>query len=156
MKLYKALNKASLWIISSGRDRREIKKIHTAFRLKTYAQKANANTSGYLKYPPVWQIDFLMGHNATGFQKNPYVPEINLCYLTTLNTTFNTTAAAWTGDGAPIEVDVSLTFQESRANERQDIANMNNAELGADLLKARNFDKTKARIEGVVAQNNLN
>ena len=46
------------------------------------------------------------------------------CYLQNFNATFNTTAAAWHQDGSPIEVDVSMTFQESRALERNDIENL--------------------------------
>ena len=53
---------------------------------------------------------------------NNYMPNIKPCYLTGLETTFNsTTVAMHKGTGAPVEVDISLAFQEERVLVRQDL-----------------------------------
>jgi hypothetical protein len=124
-------------IAKNATDAAAINLIHRKFRAKSYAQKSQGSAA-FLKYPPIWEIDFIQGYTNTGFTKNPFLPEINLCYLTSVNTTFNTTAAAW----APSEVDVSLTFQETRANERDDILNM---ETLQDIEQARQYDRTSGK-----------
>ena len=52
------------------------------------------------------------------------LPSIFASYLQNFNATFNTTAPTWYKDGAPLEVDISMTYQESRALERNDIENL--------------------------------
>lgn len=137
-------------IAKTQQDAYTINKIHRKFRAKTYASKGNDNSSAFLKYPPIWEIDFIHGHDDAGFKKNPYMPEINLCYLTTVNTTFNTTAAAWAPTGAPIEVDISLTFQETRANERNDILGLAAADF-AGMASARQYDRTRGTATNLYA-----
>jgi hypothetical protein len=128
-------------IAKNATDAAAINLIHRKFRAKSYAQKSQGSAA-FLKYPPIWEIDFIQGYTNTGFTKNPFLPEINLCYLTSVNTTFNTTAAAWAPSGSPIEVDVSLTFQETRANERDDILNMESLQ---DIEQARQYDRTSGK-----------
>ena len=128
-------------IAKNATDAAAINLIHRKFRAKSYAQKSQGSAA-FLKYPPIWEIDFIQGYTNTGFTKNPFIPEINLCYLTSVNTTFNTTAAAWAPSGSPIEVDVSLTFQETRANERDDILSMESLQ---DIEQARQYDRTSGK-----------
>ena len=70
-----------------------------------------------LTYPPMFKIGFYSGK-----QKNPYMPNIKDCYLTSLQTTFNeSTNAVFKGTGAPIEISIAMSFQEERTLVRQDL-----------------------------------
>lgn len=113
-------------IAKSQNEALAIKQIHHRFRKYMYAgrlgQKADA--AGFLTYPSIWEIAFITGINDKGVTTNKFIPGIMACYLQNFNATFNTTAAAWHQDGAPLEVDISMTFQESRALERNDIENL--------------------------------
>tara|TARA_Y100000004_G_C8942744_1_gene424847 strand:- start:1100 stop:2269 length:1170 start_codon:yes stop_codon:yes gene_type:complete len=106
----------------------EIKKIHEFFRLNMYAGRDESNeaaTAAFLDYPSVWEIDFLTGITAEGIVPNKFLPGIYACYLQNFNATFNTTGPAYHHDGSPLEVDISMTFQEARALEKNDISNLN-------------------------------
>ena len=108
-------------------DALQIKKIHEFFRTNMYAGRVGgreASSSALLKYPSVWEIDFLTGITDKGITPNKFLPAIYASYLQNFNATFNTTAPTWYKDGAPLEVDISMTYQESRALERNDIENL--------------------------------
>lgn len=148
-------------------DADQIRQIHKLFREKIYAEKPRAELTAFLRYPPLWEIDFIKGYTAGSFKKNEFLPTINLCYLTAFNTTFNTTAPAWGPGGTPIEVDVSMTFQESRVNERGDIKALdgdsfsqfqNGANDAAQLQAARQYNRGTGGIEsyGPTIDNDLN
>ena len=49
------------------------------------------------------------------------MPQIMDCHLTNLSVTYNGTTNAFHKDGAPVETDLSMTFQEARAIVRQDL-----------------------------------
>ncbi len=49
------------------------------------------------------------------------MPNIKPCYLTSLESTFNETANTFHHQGQPLEVNLSLSFQEERAMVRQDL-----------------------------------
>ena len=49
------------------------------------------------------------------------MPQILDCHLTGLSVTYNSTANSFHKDGAPVETDVSLTFQETKTIVRQDL-----------------------------------
>jgi hypothetical protein len=132
-------------IATSRAEAAMIKSINDFFRINMYGGDASdidfeneagaqaAADSGlidtYLAYPPVWEIDFVTEVPGTyKMPMNPYLPKIFSCYLGGFNSTFNTTSAAWFSDGAPLEVDISLTFQETRALNRKDIANLQSLE----------------------------
>ena len=70
-----------------------------------------------LVYPPLFHISFYSEGRI-----NEYLPKIKPCYLTALDSTFNATSSTFHQDtGAPIEVDIALTFQEERVLVRQDL-----------------------------------
>ena len=115
-------------IAESQRESDMIQAINHFFRVNMYggAEKDDGQPiNAWLQYPPVWEIDFLQGLGQKGAKMNPYLPKIFSCYLGGFNSTFNTTSAAWHKDGAPLEVDISLTFQETRALTQADIYNLN-------------------------------
>mgnify|MGYP001338228415 CR=1 FL=1 len=111
-------------VASSEADATMIKKIDHFFRANMYGgneAQGDSKFNAFLSYPPIWEIDFLESVGFEGAKFNPYLPKIFACYLGGFNATFNTTAAAWHPGGAPLEVDVSLTFTESRALNAIDI-----------------------------------
>jgi len=96
------------------KETEEAKRIERTFRKSLYPKRVGAIA---LTYPPMFKIGFYSGR-----QKNPYMPNIKDCYLTSLQTTFNeSTNAVFKGTGAPIEVSIAMTFQEERTLVRQDL-----------------------------------
>jgi hypothetical protein len=70
-----------------------------------------------LKYPPTWRVFFYDGNGNV----NKYIPGIYELYLTDLNTTLNLAASIFHDDGSPIEVDITIGFEETKALTRQEI-----------------------------------
>ena len=95
------------------KDTLAIKTICEIFQQYMYPE----GTDLLLKYPPTWQVRFFDGKG----QINSYIPGIYELYLTSLTTTFNSSTNIFRDDGSPVEVDVSLGFQETKALTRQEI-----------------------------------
>ena len=69
-----------------------------------------------IQYPAHFEIQFFQGEDP-----NPFMPKITTCHLTSLGTTYNSTSNIFHADGAPVETDVSLQFQEIKTLTRQDL-----------------------------------
>jgi hypothetical protein len=96
-------------------DSSTIKNIQNFFRELMYADTAG---QGYLlSYPAKWKIQF---KNHLG-DRNPFYPQIFESYLTNFQTSFNGSGHLHHRDDAPTEVDISLTFQETRVLTQDDI-----------------------------------
>ena len=95
------------------KDTSAIKTICEIFQQYMYPE----GTDLLLKYPPTWQVTFFDGKGEI----NSYIPGIYELYLTSLTTTFNSSTNIFRDDGSPVEVDVSLGFQETKALTRQEI-----------------------------------
>ena len=87
--------------------------IENVFRKYMYPEKSGAVS---LRYPAKFTIDFYNGE-----KKNKYMPKIMDTYLVNCTTTYNSTTNAFHEDGQPVEVDMSLTFQETRPLTRHDL-----------------------------------
>jgi hypothetical protein len=105
-----------------------IKYIHSTFRHYTYASMKAGRSNMTLDFPPVWTIKFVDLNYATG--ENPYIPRIYSCYLTQVESTFNSDANVYFNNSAPLQVDISLQFQETRVLTRNDIEDMEKDKLG--------------------------
>lgn len=70
-----------------------------------------------LAYPSTWEIKF---NNADG-SENKFISKIYSCYLTSLSATFNGSTNLFHEDGSPVETDVNVTFQETKALTQDDI-----------------------------------
>lgn len=104
-------------VAESQEESRDIKNIQNYFREFMYAD--TDNSVGYvLKYPAKWSISFKRGGTA---DDNFYLPKIYESYLTSFQTTFNSSSHLTFADGAPTEVDMSVTFQETRVLTQNDI-----------------------------------
>lgn len=120
-------------IAKSAKESEIIYDIHSMFRHYTYASMKPGKSNMTLDFPPVWTIKFVDLNFTTG--ENPYIPRIYSCYLTQVESTFNSDANMYFNDSAPLQVDISLQFQETRVLTRNDIENMENdkfADRGID------------------------
>jgi len=113
-------------VSTSDKESRRILEIHRFFRKYAYADSDPKTNNIFLKFPPSWTISFMDKNGA----KNDFLPEIFDCYLVSLETTFNSTTNTFHGDGAPLEVDINLSYQETRVLNRADIENANNPNYG--------------------------
>lgn len=120
-------------IARSEAEAKEIQRIHKTFRKYTYADSNGNQQNLTLRYPPVWRIRFLDGQK----NENKYIPKIYSCYLQGVTSTFNSTSPTFHTDGSPLEVDVNISFQETRVLTRFDIETMGDDEnrgIGSDGL----------------------
>lgn len=123
-------------------DSNAIRSMHNFFRKYTYAEGDGTNNI-ILSYPPVWTIRFY----ANG-KENEYFPKIFSCYLSSTTSVFNSSSNMFRPDGAPIEVDITLAFQETRMLTRQDIikleAGVSDVEkLQSDNVNSRTIDSVR-------------
>lgn len=101
-------------IAESPKESQMAKNIERSFRKFLYPKRAGSIA---LVYPPLFDIEFYSNSAI-----NPYMPRIKPCYLTSCETTFNEASTAFhAGTGAPMEVSISLGFQEERVLVRQDL-----------------------------------
>lgn len=110
-----------------GRTRQDtqiIREIHNTFRINVYPKALRNEVNVYLEYPPVWTVKFL---NGPGGEENQWLPKLYQCYLTQLSTNINPTALMYKVDHSPAELQLSLTFQETRTLMRYDIEDELNA-----------------------------
>lgn len=115
-------------IATSRKESDTIRDIHSKFRRFTYASQRGGGSNMILDFPPVWTIRFLDGKSETG--ENKFIPRIYSCYLTQVESTFNSDANLYFDNSAPLVVDISLQYQETRALTRNDIISMDNDSAG--------------------------
>lgn len=104
----------------SKKEAEAIKNIVSTFREYMYPEGKDV----VLSYPPIWSISF---YDRDGVV-NPYLPKIFDSYLTGMTATFNASTNIFHEDGSPVETDVSLTFQETRALTKKDIQDLEKGE----------------------------
>ena len=73
-----------------------------------------------LTYPPIWSMKFYEGSG----RENRKIPRIYDCYLTGMTATYNGTTNMFHEDGSPIETDISIQFQETKALTLSDIVGL--------------------------------
>ena len=106
-------------MVAESRDEAEqVRLIENTFRKFLYPKQQG--TDYLLEYPPFFKIEFirLSGGDAA---PNKNMPFIHYSYLLNMNTTFNAGTNLYHTEGQPTEVDLSLTFQESKALIREDL-----------------------------------
>ena len=89
--------------------------------IRTHMYAASASDGYLLSYPAKWKIKFVLGGST---RRNPFLPQIYESYLTNFQTTYNSSSHLTFADGAPTEIDVSMTFQETRVLTQNDIAGL--------------------------------
>ena len=107
-------------IAKSQYENNVIKEIVKHFRKQmypgTYDIEALGGASIGFKFPHLFQIDFTYKG-----MRNRNIPKIHLCYLRNVSTTINPTGGAMRRDGAPNEVDLTLSFVEHKTLDKKDI-----------------------------------
>jgi len=103
-------------IATSQKDSDTIRNILERLRLNAYPS-GNRFT---LKYPSEFNIKVL---NRDDTVNKYYSPTYN-CFLLSMSSSYNTTANSFYKDGAPLDVTLSLQFQETKALTREDIEKM--------------------------------
>ena len=96
----------------------EINEIQSFFREQVYASKLNGTSTIMQQYPNQWTIQFMDPRDGTELQ---YMPKIFTSYLTSATTAVNSTTNTYRTDLSPLEVDVSLGFQETKILDRDEI-----------------------------------
>jgi hypothetical protein len=99
-------------ISKSEEETKVIRNIVDAFREGLYPE----GNALQLRYPPTWYINF-----QKGGEDIPWIPKTFELYLVSVNTTYNGTSNVFHADGSPVEIDLNVSFMESRALTKQDI-----------------------------------
>ena len=101
----------------SSNEAKEIQNIIYAFQARVYPTvDQRSPLSQVLKYPPKWRIRYFAGDGETDIFANPYE-----CYLESANYTINPSANTWHYDNRPGEIDLQLSFIETKALTAEDI-----------------------------------
>ena len=116
------------FIAESKAETEVAKQIINIFRNYMYPEKTGALS---LQYPAEFKISFMLKK-----ERNPYMPTILNSFLTNMTTTFNPSTNSTHADGSPTELDLSLTFQETRAMVRDDLYSEEDGFPGSDAVKA--------------------
>ena len=82
-----------------------------------------------LTYPPIWNIKFYDGAQSA---ENTKLPAIYGCYLIGMSAVYNSSGNMFHADGHPVETDVQLTFEETRALTLSDIIKLSEGRNGVD------------------------
>lgn len=114
----------------SKAEAKEIIKIVQFFRLAAYpslgpggsetksaTNNAQLNMASYT-FPDVFEIKYMSNN-----RENRNLIKFGRAYLTSINVNYNQTSPTFYDDGMPSEIDLSLTFQETKAISREDIKN---------------------------------
>ena len=110
-------------VAESENESNAIRQIENTFRKFLYP--TNEGGLGLvLKYPPYWKIQFFKA-GKNGLNENPYLPYIDLCYLRNVSVVYNSSSNAFHPTGAPVELDLSLSFDEAQQNTREDLYSKN-------------------------------
>jgi hypothetical protein len=100
-------------ISESADEAKEAKDIENWFRKNMYAAKAGQLT---VKYPPKFRIIFMMGE-----ERNKFLPFIQDCYCTGLDSTYNDSGNMFHADGSPVEQSIKLSFTEAKVLTQDDL-----------------------------------
>ncbi len=113
-------------VSESAEEAQQIFRIENEFRRALYPTMQGIS----LRYPPKFRIQFLHGKKVS-----PYMPRILPSYLINMTTAFNSSTNMFHADGSPSEVDLSLTFQETKLITRDKLY-----DTGSDGLGNENND----------------
>ena len=115
-------------IAQSAEEAEIVRKIHSKLRGFTYAESFSTAQSLILAFPPTWTIRFLDGNG----NENKFIPKIYSCYLVSIESSFNSTINMFHRDGAPLEVDITVSYQETRTLTKTDIDALEMGSLGSN------------------------
>lgn len=131
----------------SPEDSKRIRDIHETFRYYTYPESDDSDDNIVLNYPDIWTIKFFdtFSEAERGIMENQFIPKIYECYLTGMTTNLNSSSSMFRRDGAPVEIDFTLNFQETRTLIRQDFERGDSRRGSLRLNPSANFLNKIAR-----------
>ena len=93
-----------------------------AFRQYSKPTFSDISPAGFFKYPHEFRIEFLTIDANNSYKTNRYIPEIKYCICTGVNVNF--TANGWKSfeDGAPQQLELQLSFQETELITGEDVS----------------------------------
>ncbi len=109
---------------SNPEESTAMRQLEKTFRRYLYPKKAGQIA---LYYPPEFQITF---YNSNEDTPNPYMPILMPAYLTGVTANYNPTSNMTFKDGAPVELDLQLQFQEKKQLVRDDFDDPDADEYG--------------------------
>ena len=100
-------------VAESPAEAQEALFIENLFRAAVYPEVKNRL---YLEYPPTFKIKFHHGN-----KENIFMPQIHESFLQNVTTTYNASSNMFHPDGSPTEIDLTLTFSETKAMTREEL-----------------------------------
>jgi len=123
----------------SGHDVSVIQDIIRSFRSHSKPTFENGKgQSGVFGYPKEFRIEYLtLDDEDNAYETNKYLPEIKYCVCTAVNTNF--TQQGWRSfeGGAPVDISLQLTFQETEIITSEDVEG--NTSVGRFKKGGHNF-----------------
>ena len=113
-----------------------IQHIIRAFRRHSKPTFEEGSGGAVFSYPKEFRIEFLT-IEAGNYKTNSYLPELKYCVCTGVNTNFSGTGWRSFEGGAPVDVSLQLTFQETEIITGEDV--MGNTEVGRYADSGRMF-----------------
>lgn len=130
----------SFKLVSESADEAEDGRlIENTFRKFLYPKEIGSLA---LQYPPLFRIKFYSGE-----AENKFMPMILDSYLTTMNTVYNESTNIFHADGAPAEIGMELSFQETKNLTRDDLYG-EDLNYRRDRPKSENNDQSGTEIGG--------
>ena len=134
-------------VAESSKEAESALLIENMFRRALYPEVKNRL---YLEYPPTFKIKFY--HDG---KENIFMPQIHESFLANMSTTYNASSNMYHADGSPSEIDISLTFTETKALTREDLYpskesirnQTNDPSYGVDEIRQR----VKDRISSIIS-----
>jgi hypothetical protein len=107
----------------------EVDKIIRAFRAYSKPSFKQQGESGVFAYPHEFLIEFLTLNKGT-YSRNKYIPQIKFCICKSVNT--NWTGQGWKSfrDGAPVDITLTLSFEETEIITQGDVVKGDRTGIG--------------------------
>lgn len=97
-----------------------IKNLINRLKFLGHPEIMNAGNGKYYRYPAEFLLEYLVHDSRTGiFRVNSDLPLIGRCVLTNLDVNYSPNRLVTHEDGAPVEIDLSLSFTEMQKLDRR-------------------------------------
>ena len=116
----------------------QVDQIIRSFRAFSKPKFKNTGQSGVFAYPHEFLIEFLTLNKGT-YSRNKYIPQIKYCICKSVNT--NWTGQGWKSfrDGAPVDITLTLSFEETEIVTQEDVLGKTNVGDFASFEEKGNF-----------------
>lgn len=112
-------------VASSEQESNDIRDMVYLLRQHSYP----AGNNIVLEYPSEFTLKFLKANSS---EINPYISPLYTCYLRDMSVAYNGSSNSFYENGAPLEVDITVGFQETKALTRDDLESMAEYDIRGD------------------------